>query len=153
MNLSLFSRNILVGLMFPLCASLICIGCGPKSASGFRLPDGNQEHGQQAFIDLKCVSCHSVEGVNLKGNFIQGGLNVILGGETLMVRTYGELVTSIINPSHVISPKYKEQLKLEGKLSPMPEFNRSMTVEQMIDLVAFLQTHYRLPPPDVVIAH
>ena len=130
-------------------------GCTPpeKSGMGFRLPDGDVGRGKQAFLDLKCASCHSVEDVDFGTNNIAGQLNIMLGGETLMVRTYGQLVTAIINPSHIISPRFKEQLKLEGKLSPMPEFNKVMTVEQMIDLVAFLQPHYRLPPPDVVIAN
>jgi mono/diheme cytochrome c family protein len=134
---------------------LLAAGCTPpeKSGVGFRLPDGNVDRGKQAFIDLKCSSCHSVEGVHFGTNQITGHLNIVLGGETLMVRTYGQLVTAIINPSHIITSRFKDQLKLEGKLSPMPEFNEVMTVEQMIDLVAFLQPRYRLPPPDVVIAN
>jgi mono/diheme cytochrome c family protein len=120
---------------------------------GFRLPDGDIDRGKQAFLDLKCASCHSVEDVDFGTNKIAGHLDLMLGGETPTIRTYGRLVTAIINPSHVISPQFKDQLTLEGKLSPMPEFNKVMTVEQMIDLVAFLQPHYRLPPPDVLIAN
>jgi hypothetical protein len=42
-----------------------------------------------------------------------------LGGDTIRVKTYGELVTSIINPSHVLAVKYQQQLT-DAKESPMP---------------------------------
>lgn len=119
-------------------------GCdNPKSPSGFRLPDGDIPKGKQAFIALKCNSCHSVEGVEMPPPSL---FNMPLGGETPRVKTYGQLVTAIINPSHVVSEKYR---KLMGdlKISPMPEMNREMTVEQMIDLVAFLQSRYKLIVP------
>jgi hypothetical protein len=123
--------------------ALLVAGCepNPKSATGFRLPDGNAEKGQSAFVNLRCNACHSVEGVELPPPSSKSPITVVLGGEVIRVRTYGDLVTSIINPSHVISEKYKQAL--EGKLSPMPEFNENMTVAQLIDLVAFLQPHYK----------
>lgn len=122
-------------------------GCNPspKSSRGFRLPEGDAEKGQQAFTDLKCYSCHQVDGVKLPAST---AFNLTLGGETRVVKTYGELVTSIINPSHIISPEYLAKMEDE-KLSPMPAYNRQMTVEQMIDLVAFLESHYKLVQPEV----
>ena len=123
--------------------ALLMAGCepSPKSATGFRLPDGNAEKGKAAFLNLRCNTCHTVEGVELPPPSSKSPITVVLGGEVIRVRTYGDLVTSIINPSHVISEKYKQAL--EGKLSPMPEFNENMTVSQLIDLVAFLQPHYK----------
>lgn len=120
-------------------------GCepSPNSSRGFRLPDGEAEKGKQAFLELKCNKCHKVDGVELPA---PGSFNLTLGGETQRVRTYGELVTSIINPSHVISQQYQIQLT-NAKESPMPRFNHEMTVEQMIDLVAFLQPRYKLIEP------
>jgi len=120
-------------------------GCNqsPKSSRGFRLPDGDVKKGKQAFLALKCNQCHKVEGVELPA---PGSFNLTLGGETQRVRTYGELVTSIINPSHVISDQYQKELA-DAKESPMPRFNHEMTVEQMIDLVAFLQSRYKLVEP------
>ena len=123
----------------------VLTGCdrGAKSPRGFRLPEGDVEQGRQAFLALQCQSCHKVEGVELPP---PSSFNLTLGGETVRVRTYGELVTSIINPSHVLSEQYRKELE-EAKLSPMPEFNHVMTVEQMIDIVAFLQPRYRLTEP------
>ena len=122
--------------------AILLTGCGgPKSARGFRLPEGNAEKGKAAFVKLQCNSCHIVEGLPLPPPGSKSPITVVLGGEVLRVRTYGDLVTSLINPSHVISEKYKKEL--EGKLSPMGDFSETMTVAQMIDLVAFLQPHYK----------
>lgn len=132
---------------------LVITGCdsGPKGAKGFRLPDGNAEKGKAAFVKLNCHTCHSVQGTELPPPSSKSPITVVLGGNVIRVRTYGELVTSVVNPSHVISEKYKKEL--EGKLSPMPEFNESMTVAQMIDVVAFLQPHYTKLQPDYVLIH
>lgn len=130
--------SIIAGL---LVATLVS-GClpGPKSSEGFRLPDGDAKKGEQAFLDLKCNRCHTVEGVELPPPRV---FNLTLGGETTRVKTYGELVTSIINPSHVLSQQYKKQM-VDAKESPMLDLTKDMSVRQVIDLVAFLQPHYRL---------
>lgn len=138
--------KLILILMSGLLALAALPGCdaGSKSAQGFRLPDGDAEKGKQAFLALKCNTCHKVEGVELPP---PNAFNLTLGGETIRVKTYGELVTSIINPSHVLSEKYQQQLT-DAKESPMPKFNNVMTVEQMIDLVAFLQKHYQVIVPE-----
>lgn len=124
-----------------LIAALIA-GCtpSPKSSRGFRLPDGDVKKGEEAFVALKCTRCHKVDGVDLPAPRV---FNLTLGGQTTRVETYGELVTSIINPSHVLSDQYKQQL-VDAKESPMPDVTQEMSVRQMIDLVAFLQSHYHL---------
>jgi mono/diheme cytochrome c family protein len=140
-NTYMKSRFLLPGGL--LLALLAGCDTGPKSSRGFRLPDGDAERGKQAFLALQCTQCHRVEGVELPAPTL---FKLTLGGQTLRVRTYGELVTSVINPSHVLADEYKKQL-VDAKESPMPLFNHSMTVEQMIDLVAFLQSHYKLIEP------
>lgn len=138
-------KSFLIIMLGGWFALAVLSGCNnPKSARGFRLPDGDADKGKQAFIQLKCNACHRVEGVELPP---PGSFNLTLGGGTARVKTYGELVTSIINPSHVLSEKYKQQLT-DARESPMPKFNNMMTVEQMIDLVAFLQSHYHVMAPE-----
>ncbi len=123
----------------------IATGCDPqKSARGFRLPDGNIEKGKEAFVSLQCNTCHTVYGETFPAAL---KFNIPLGGETPRIRSYGELVTSIINPSHVISGRYREELR-QAKESPMTNFNETMTVAQLIDLVAFLQDRYKVVSPD-----
>jgi mono/diheme cytochrome c family protein len=140
--------SVLKKMGLPLLAAVVVLlaaGCDlEKSPRGFRLPDGNIDKGKEAFVTLQCNACHSVSGDTFP---TPASFNIPLGGETPRIRTYGELVTSIINPSHVISARYRAELR-EVKESPMMNFNDTMTVSQMIDLVAFLQSRYKLIYPD-----
>lgn len=132
-----------------LCAAALS-GCGPKSGLGFRLPDGDAERGKQAFVGLRCNACHKVEGTDVPFSD-SGAASVALGGRTVRVKTYGELVTSIINPSHRIAPGYAPEQVTHGGQSLMTAayLNDVMTVQQLIDLVAFLQARYQVMPPPV----
>jgi hypothetical protein len=124
-------------------------GCGPKSPLGFSLPNGSSTRGQTAFVELRCTSCHEIEGLGLE--YGGGPAHVTLGGKTTRIRTEGELVTSIINPSHKLSPRYKEeQVAVNGQsIMSLAYLNDVMTVQQLIDLVAFLQSTYQIAPPPV----
>jgi sulfur-oxidizing protein SoxX len=121
----------------------------PKSASGFRLPDGDAAAGRAAFVELGCHGCHQVEGIDAKFEGT-GAASVPLGGDTLRVRTYGDLVTSIINPSHrVAAGTDADAVAPDGRsLMEYAQLNERMTVRQLIDLVAFLQTTYQVVPPE-----
>jgi sulfur-oxidizing protein SoxX len=135
-----------IGLLL-LAATLA--GCGPKSPIGFSLPDGNVARGQTAFIDLRCNACHDIEGLSIE--YRGGPAHVTLGGKTTRVMTYGELVTSIVNPSHKLAPRYpEEQVAVNGQsIMSAAYLNDVMTVQQLIDLVAFLQSTYEITPPPV----
>ena len=138
-----------VKLWISLLAAVGLTACneGPKTGKGFRLPDGDPEKGKAAFVNLQCHTCHPVVGVDLPTPPSKGQVNIFLGGEVTQLRSYGDLVTSVINPSHGLSPGFDKK-KLEGsKLSPMPDFNQVMTVAQMIDLVAFLHPRYKKLDP------
>jgi hypothetical protein len=130
-----------------LCAAS---GCGPKAATGFRLPDGNSDRGREAFVELRCNACHQVEGIELPFQGT-GAASVTLGGPTTWVKTYGELTTAIVNPSHRITRRYPaDQVAIEGEsLMSSVYLNEKMTVQQLIDLVAFLQGSYEVVPPPV----
>jgi mono/diheme cytochrome c family protein len=140
--------SVLKKMGLPLLAAVVVlsvVGCDlQKSPRGFRLPDGNVDKGREAFVSLQCNSCHTVSEENFPA---PTSFNIPLGGESPRIRTYGELVTSIINPSHVISGRYREELR-QATQSPMTNFNETMTVAEMIDLVAFLQSRYKLIYPD-----
>ncbi len=131
---------------------LVATACAPdpKSGSGFRLPDGNADAGKKAFVDLGCHVCHQLDGIDAK---FEGtpAVRVRLGGETTRVRTYGDLVTSIINPSHRLATGYApEVVAPEGKsLMEMAALNDRMTMRQLTDLVAFLQGKYQVVVPEV----
>jgi mono/diheme cytochrome c family protein len=131
------------------CLGLIAAlaACSPESPFGFRLPEGDAAAGRQAYVDLRCNSCHEVRGIAIE--YREGLAHVPLGGVTTRVKTYGELVTSIINPSHRIAPPNRVDGVLPDGQSVMSAayLNDVMTVQQLIDLVAFLQPTYEAVPP------
>ena len=132
-------------MMLASCVAVLCMGCemGPRSGRGLRLPEGDIARGEQAFQQLGCGTCHDVAGTpSPEGE--RSEVIVTLGGVVTHVETYGELVTSIINPSHEISRRYPKADVAEDDVSKMSNFNEQMTVAQLIDLTAFLQSKYEL---------
>lgn len=139
-----------------LAASVLFMGCpmSEKSPIGFRLPEGNVAKGKIAFTDLGCIQCHSVYGENLiRETNEPREIHIVLGGEVARVKTYAQLVTSIINPSHIVSRKYREKYVDEEGESLMPDFSEKMTVRQMIDITEFLQAQYEVVVPHYVNDH
>ena len=124
-------------------------GCtqDPKSSAGFRLPDGDPVQGREVFLYMQCNQCHTIKGTELP--VIPGAdpAYVELGGRVATVKTYGDLVTSVINPSHRLAPGYAKEKVSENGESNMYTYNRHMTIQELIDLVAFLQSHYDVVPP------
>ena len=128
---------------------LIACDSGPRSPVGFLLPDGEVELGKAAFVELECNSCHSVDGVDLPPPTLipLPSASVVLGGQVFEIRTDGYLVTSIINPSHKLASGLgKEEITTSAGESRMPDYSDIMTVRQLIDLVAFLQSRYTVVP-------
>jgi mono/diheme cytochrome c family protein len=117
---------------------------------GFRLPEGDVERGKTAFIELNCHHCHTVAGLELPKPEIPAGVSFELGGVVRTVKSYGQLVTAITQPQHIVSADYLariEKARRDGTASPMPSFNEQMTVSQLTDIVTFLHSHYRKAPP------
>ncbi len=140
--------KILSLLLGPFILMLLS-GCdtGPKSGHGFTLPEGNADRGQQTFVQLQCNSCHVVQGNTKIQQPDKPELSIPLGGKVRHIQTYGELVTSVINPSHKLAKGYPILMITSAPgTSRMKNYNETMTVNQLIDLVAFLQTQYELEP-------
>ena len=72
---------------------------------------------------------------------------VHLGGPVHGIVADGELVTSIINPSHRISARYELAAVKTGSLSRMGDFTEGMSVRELADLVAYLQSRYIVVAP------
>ncbi len=132
-----------IGVLF----LIVTAGCtpAPESGRGFTLPEGNVDAGQATYVSLQCNACHKIEGVEqLAAEGEKPELSVALGGEVTRIQTYGELVTSIINPSHRLAKGYAvDDVSVEGT-SKMRNYNDVMTVKQLTDLVTFLQSKYKL---------
>ena len=116
------------------------------SERGFRLPDGDAHSGREAFLYLQCNQCHTIKNEDLP--IIPGTAPYVeLGGVVTHVKTYGELVTAIVNPSHKLADGYAKDKVSEDGVSNMYLYNDYMTVQELTDLVRFLQPHYDIAPP------
>jgi|SaaInl5LU_22_DNA_1037371.scaffolds.fasta_scaffold07980_5 L-cysteine S-thiosulfotransferase len=115
----------------------------------FPIERGDAAQGELAFIDLGCPQCHSVRGVELPALNNPYPIHLELGGSETYRKTDAELMTSIINPNHVISDRYRNQMLVEGAVpldSPMPYFEY-MSLGQLFDIVAFLDSKYQVVDP------
>ena len=136
-------------VILALASSSLIAGCASGALFGFPADQGDIVAGRQAFIDHRCHQCHSIADERLPA--LAGADRPIfeLGGETTMIRSYADLTTSIINPNHAVSERYRDQeLLLNTQIpleSPMPMPNiDTMSVRQLIDIVAFLDSKYQL---------
>ena len=132
-----------------LVAAVLGSGCDEDkimSERGFRLPDGDAAAGRETFLYMQCNQCHTIKGEQLPA--IAGAEPYVeLGGPVSHVKTYGELVTAIINPSHKLADGYARDKVSENGVSNMYVYNGFMTVQELTDLVMFLQPHYDVVPP------
>jgi mono/diheme cytochrome c family protein len=132
---------------------LACASSCERESRGLRLPEGDIERGKAAFVEMKCHHCHSVAGVELPKTDAPAAISHELGGVVRRVKSYGELVTAIIRPQHIVSPEYLAKLPAAERadvVSPMPDFNERLTVRQLTDIVTFLHARYqKAPPPGV----
>ena len=143
----IFLGAIIVALIISLGVLLQTQQVTEDSSQGFVLPEGDMIQGKQAFVDLGCVNCHRVHGVELSAvPNVPSELVVPLGGERPAVVSYGRLVTMIIHPSKSILRNAEKYISADGK-SLMPEYKSVMTVEQVADLVGFLQQYYTVGLP------
>ena len=143
------ARSLLAALLFAFLPLAACDSETLMSARGFRLPDGNADAGREAFLYMQCHQCHFIEGEQFP---VLPGMDppyVELGGKVTRVKSYGELVTAIINPSHKLAKGYVAELVSEDGQSKMAYYNHYMTVQELNDLVAFLQPHYDVVVPNM----
>jgi mono/diheme cytochrome c family protein len=117
------------------------------SEKGFSLPEGNALAGREAFVYMHCHECHTVTGEEFPALPLADPPFVELGGKVTRVKTYGELVTAIINPSHKLAKGYPVEMVTNNNESKMPVYNGYMTVQELVDIVAFLQPHYDVYVP------
>ena len=119
------------------------------ASTGFRLPDGDPQAGREAFIYMQCHQCHTIEGMELPIIPGQEPPYVELGGKVTAVKTYGQLITAVIYPSHKLARGYAEEVVSEEGVSNMYVYNEHMTVQELIDIVMFLQPQYDVVIPEV----
>ncbi len=103
----------------------------------FRLPGGDPKAGRRAFVDFECYKCHPVPGETFPASEGTGEVGPDLSrmGPLHPAEYFAE---AILNPNTVLTegPGF---LGPDGK-SRMPSYTESMTLQQLIDLVAYLRT-------------
>ena len=104
----------------------------------FALPGGDAAKGRQVFVDLECYKCHAIQGEIFPAS---GGDAKNVGPE--LTGMGGQhpaeyFAESVLAPNAVVldGPGYTGP---DGK-SVMPSYADSLTVTQLVDLVAFLKS-------------
>jgi mono/diheme cytochrome c family protein len=128
-------------------AGIISCDLGPESPKEFSLPEGNIEEGKLVFLKYQCLACHRINGLEPLSDLNNNpDLSVLLGGKSIRVKTYADLLTSIINPSHKLSKGYRRSNVHVDGVSKMTIYNDTMTVTELVNLVTYLQSNYELIP-------
>lgn len=139
-------------LAIVLAGALLLGACDREArmaSTGFRLPDGDPQAGREAFIYMQCHQCHTIEGMELPIIPGQEPPYVELGGKVTAVKTYGQLITAVIYPSHKLASGYAKEVVSQDGESNMYVYNEHMTVQELIDIVMFLQPQYDVVIPEV----
>jgi len=90
-----------------------------------------------------------IDGVDLPAHPNPAPFSILLGGHTPRIEAFGDIVTSIVNPSHRLARDYKPLAGQDGKSPMTAQFlNDVMTTQQLVDIAAFLRVEYDyIPPP------
>jgi len=130
-------------LILPFVAAGVGCSTARDTAKGFRLAGtGDTGRGRAAFLEFGCNNCHEVKGTYLPKPAVQP---IMLGGSVMAEPSDGYLVTAIINPAYHAA-RYPAANATQGGHPRMPEFASRMTVQQLTDIVAYLQSRYSLRP-------
>ena len=112
----------------------------------FAIPAGDHHAGRQVFADFECFKCHEVLGEEFPApEAEQGDVGPALSGMGAM-HSAEYFVETIIDPNASVAWRIKHhKAEQEGYLgadgtSKMPSYNDSMTVQQLIDLVAYMKS-------------
>ncbi len=129
-----------------LLAVLAACSTARDPARGFRLAGtGDVHRGREAFLHFECTECHEVAGAALP---LPARQTVQLGGSVLHLPSDGYLVTAIINPAYH-GKRYPAGTMPVADAVHMPDFSARMTVQELTDIVAYLQSRYSLAPTPV----
>ncbi|WP_354695382.1 hypothetical protein [Elongatibacter sediminis] len=132
-------------LTLALCALMLTACNQEQPVEVFVPPEGDPEQGRLVFLQHGCTDCHTIPDVDLPGASPVTETVMPLGVRMHRVRNYGDLLTSVIYPDHVVSPKYvAAQTAAQPDAEPveMPDFTQTMTVAELIDVVEFLHVEY-----------
>lgn len=102
------------------------------------LPVGDVEKGRMVFKELRCNACHEIAADIDMAKPVATKPGPVLGLKQANYKR-GFLSESIIFPSHAIAPGTRDKTVPEAG-SRMGDFSDTMTVRQLVDLVAYLKS-------------
>ena len=97
----------------------------------FTLPNGDAAEGRAVFQKYECQYCHEVRGEDFPFAGVDYGSELSQMGFLHPLEYFAE---SVMNPNAVVGKQYRGP---DGK-STMPSYNEKMTVQELIDLSAYL---------------
>lgn len=112
----------------------------------FTMPAGDHHAGRQVFIDFECFKCHEVRGEDFPApKADQGDVGSVLSGMGAMhpAEYFAEVM---IDPNASVAWRIKHhKAEKKGYLGPdgkskMPSYNDTMTIQQLIDVVAYMKS-------------
>ncbi len=114
-------------------------GHGTPEGWKFMWPAGNAAAGQEVFVKLECYSCHEVRGERFPRPDPKAEPGKVGPELSAMASLHPPeyFAEAIINPSVVIE-EGKGYRAPDGK-SKMPSYNDLVTIQEVIDLVAYLK--------------
>jgi mono/diheme cytochrome c family protein len=101
------------------------------------LPPGDVAAGKMAVQAMQCFVCHQIAGGGFPPPHAQPPVPVTLGA-TQAHLSRARLAESIITPSHRVAPGMPGITS--GGTSRMGDYSEVMTVRQLVDIVAYLQS-------------
>jgi mono/diheme cytochrome c family protein len=119
-------------------------GHGTPAGWRFTWPAGDPVRGRGVFAKYECFSCHEVRGEQFAVPRDAGNV----GPELAAMGTAHEaesFVEAIINPN-AVAEGGRGYEAADGS-SKMPSFNETLTVQELLDLVAYLKALRPPPPP------
>jgi|MudIll2142460700_1097286.scaffolds.fasta_scaffold1024672_1 mono/diheme cytochrome c family protein len=121
-------------------ALTLTLACG-----GSQTTSGDPDKGRQAFVDLRCNSCHEVAGESLPAPSVTPAVG--LGGRALLPPSADRLKADILLPSSHFAVGYPREQIMRGDVSRMPDYSKQLSDEQVANLVAFLKSRYERGMP------
>lgn len=124
--------HVLAACSAALALALACVGSQTST--------GDPAKGRQAFLDLRCNTCHEVAGESLPSPSVTPAVG--LGGRSLLPPSEDRLKQDILLPSSHFAVGYPREQIMQGDVSRMPDYSKRLTADQVANLVAFLRSRY-----------
>lgn len=131
------SHQVLGGVIAGVVLLVACSRKPVETRAGLRLPAGDAAAGKAVFERTRCYTCHEVAGHAFPSPSLSPA--AVRLTEEQARKNAEELAQAIISPSHTVSGTASGVAE-GGELSKMGDLSQALTIRDVADLVAFLQS-------------